>query len=151
MRAAGLPCVQWVPVGGPAAQLWGTDWSTGRNGREPNAPLPLFAALAPTPLHSVLEAVEELETYKAALLYGSADLGLTGSILVRAGWGQAGMWGLLPWPKGRLGCGLQALLCCCCCCCADCRLWCAAHHSLVLAARLSFQRHPRSERSRLPA
>ncbi|PRW21106.1 flagellar associated membrane [Chlorella sorokiniana] len=40
------------------------------------------AATAATEAATVLEAVDELEAYKAALLYGSAELGLTGSVLV---------------------------------------------------------------------
>ena len=55
----------------------------------------------PCPVCSVLDAVGQLEEYKEALLYGSASLGLTGSILVRGGVGCSG-WSahLLAAPSG---------------------------------------------------
>ena len=97
--------------------------------------------LPPPPLYSVLEAVEELETYKAALLYGSADLGLTGSILVWAGRGQAGVW------------GLQCRLCCAAAagCCSDCRLCWLQTTALFSKPCSVSKRHPFSHRSLLPA
>ena len=48
-------------------------------------------------LHSVMDAVEQLDEYKAALLYGSASLGLTGSILVRAGEERVGFHSVGMW------------------------------------------------------
>lgn len=50
-----------------------------------------------------MDAVEQLDEYKAALLYGSASLGLTGSILVRAGEGSV----------GSHSAGNVVLACCC--------------------------------------
>lgn len=90
--------MQRAGCGGPGNRCVGVPFSSLPR---PMGPWPSAPPLAqPLGKRRVLEAVGLLEEYKEALLYGSAALGLTGSVLVRRGSGRVG---------GPSGCVLSCL------------------------------------------